>query len=239
MTPVVRLIMAITAFAAIPAWSAEPGDLGPRPDWTRYRALGEAAVRAQLADPQNWSFEWPNGYADIGTRPTSPWHGWTTCALMRAATPVRDRSPVTQFIVVVDHDQVRNIKISARQGNTMVNMACGQAVRSGRLPPASLMSTVVATGMETAAPVSIASIGIDVRPTADGAYVDTVASGSPAASAGLLPGMVITGVNGIALAGMGTAMTRILASDQGRFDIQVATGQRMVLTPSRPAAATP
>lgn len=44
----------------------------------------------------------------------------------------------------------------------------------------------------------------------DGAYITAVAPGSPAAVAALAPGMVITSVNAIPLAGMGDAMLKVV-----------------------------
>jgi hypothetical protein len=70
-----------------------------------------------------------------------------------------------------------------------------------------------------------------------GAYIDSMQSGSVAERAGLKPGMVISHVNGIALAGLGDAMPRILEASEGQIRLLVIGGANYVLQPLSVSAA--
>ncbi len=63
----------------------------------------------------------------------------------------------------------------------------------------------------------------------EGAYVVSVAPAAPGQAPALAPGTVITRVNGIALAGMGSAMAAILGSDAPRLELETATGERLLI----------
>lgn len=59
----------------------------------------------------------------------------------------------------------------------------------------------------------------------DGAYVSAVAPGSPAATADLKPGMVISSVNAIPLAGMGDAMVRVIDAAGPTAELTIVGGR--------------
>ena len=65
------------------------------------------------------------------------------------------------------------------------------------------------TASAEVAPVPNAA-GLAVHAMPEGAYIAAVTAGSIAEKAGLKPGMVITSVNAIPLAGMSEAMTRVV-----------------------------
>lgn len=203
---------------------------GPPPNWTRYKELGDAAVRARLADPDvrrklpavsEWSVEWPNGYMEGGWRHGGKSFGYLTCARLRALTPVDGLYPVVNFAVVIDHDKASGLDISSRESASVVNFICAALVRKGMLPPA--------PAGETSSDLPVATMGVTIRPMPEGAYMLKVAPDGAGQRAGLTPGMVITRVNGIALGGMGPAMARVLESDAPRLDLDTATGGRLVV----------
>lgn len=199
---------------------------GPEPNWTRYKALAEPAVRtkipdAKLGDPANWSIEWPNGYARIGWRHKGSFNGYFTCGYLRPLAPVNGRLRRVNFVAVVDHDQVQTVDISSRESNSLVNVMCDALVAHGSLPPANLMNMPVDT--------TIDPLGITMRPMPEGAYVVSVTKGSRAGSAGLKLGMVLTRVNGIALANMGSAMASVLGAGSPTLVVETATGERIDL----------
>lgn len=215
---------------ATPAIAKDTYVYGPKPYWTRYKELGEAAVRPRLADPKirsrlpavgNWSIEWPNGYMEGGWRHKGRFPGYLSCGRLRAASPVGDRYPVVNFVVVIDHDAAKTVDISGRESNSLVNVMCEALVQKGMLPPARLM--------DVSPDLSVTALGLMIRSMPEGAYIVEMTASGPGQRAGLAPGMVITRVNGIALGGMGPAMAKILGSDVPRLDLDTATGGRLVI----------
>lgn len=219
-------LLALTA----PATAKDTYVYGPKPDWTRYKELGEAAVRARLADPKirsrlpavdDWSIEWPNGYMEGGWRHKGRFPGYLSCGRLRAAEPVGDRYPVVNFVVVIDHDEAKTVDISGRESNSLVNVMCEALVQKGMLPSAKLM--------DVSPDLSVTALGLTIRSMPEGAYIVETTASLPGQRAGLAPGMVITRVNGIALGGMGPAMVKVLESDVPRLDLDTATGGRLIV----------
>lgn len=194
---------------------------GPEPDWDRYKVVAEAAMRARLPDPDNYTLSWPNGYMQYHWDHKGSFYGYLTCGEMRTLTPVKDRHPLTNFIIVIERDEVKTIDISGREGNSLVNITCQNFVRKGQLPPAKLM--------EVPKDLTIATLGAKIRIMPEGAYVIQTVPGSLAARAAVAPGMVITRVNGIALAGTGTAMAKVLESDASALTLETAAGELILL----------
>ncbi|MEG8040377.1 hypothetical protein QP166_13845 [Sphingomonas sp. LR60] len=118
---------------------------GSPPDWTRYKELGDAAVRARLADPKvrhelhavsEWPVEWPNGYMQGGWRHDGKSFEYLTCGRLRALTPVDERYFVINLAIVIDHDRAAGIDLSSRESNSLVNVICSALVPKAccRLP---------------------------------------------------------------------------------------------------------
>lgn len=215
-----RIVLGIgLAILAAPAASKDSYVYGPAPDWSRYKALGEAAVRAKLPHPDHWTIEWPNGYIPAGWQHKGRYLGYLTCGVLRATSEGDGRYPVVNFAAVIDHDQVQTIDISTHERNSLVNVICDEFVRRGRLPPAKLM--------EAPQDLVVANLGLTIRAMPEGAYVVAAAAGSPAQHAGLAPGIVITSANGIKLAGLGSAMAKVLDGDAPSLTLETATGAQL------------
>lgn len=215
-----RAITAAMLLVAAASASAKDSYVyGPAPDWERYRELGEAAVKAKLPDPDKYAIEWPNGYMQGGWRHKGEFSGYLSCGRTRALSPVGDRNPVTNFVIVIDYDKVATVDFSDRYSNSLVNVICAAYVKTGELPPAPTMT----------APrnLSVPALGLTILPMPEGAYVARVSDGGSGANAGLKPGMVITRVNGIPLAGMNDTMARLLAGDAAVLTLETATGAKM------------
>lgn len=190
---------------------------GPKPAWTDYQALGEAALRAQLPNPEAWKIEWPYGYVSGRWRHKGAHRGYMTCGLLRTDRPVDGRA-VIQFLTVIDHGKVSIADIGQKDPKTVVNYWCGLMISKGALQPASQMEP---------AELTIASLGLTIRPMPEGAYVVSAAANQPGQAAGLSAGMLLTRANGIGLAGMGAAMGKLLESDAAAWSFETATGQRI------------
>lgn len=221
-----RLLLATlaAALACSPASAKDDYLYGPAPDWARYKQLGEAAVRAALPDQASWDVEWPNGYVKRGWIQHGHVYGYATCGVLHAIKPVTGHDPLTDFVIVIDHGAVKTLDISNRS-NGKVAIICRSVVQQGQMPPASMMVTAPSAPSELTA----ASLGLTIRPTPEGAYVVSITSGSPAAQAKLVPGTVITRANGIALAGMGDAMAKLLGADTPALSLDTAAGGHVVI----------
>jgi hypothetical protein len=215
------LAAAMIALLTAPAAAKDDYVYGPEPDWPSYNALGEAALRAQLPDPDNWVVSWPWGYMQSGWSHKGKSRGWLTCGIMTAKVPVPGRKSSVMFVAVIDYGQVRRIDISQKMSNSLVNIACENLASRGMIPPASIRAAP--------AELEIAKLGLTIRAMPEGAYVIRTAEGSAAARAGLAAGTVITSANGIALAGLGSAMANLLDSDTKTLRVQTAAGSEIEL----------
>jgi hypothetical protein len=211
-----RVFVATTALLAMPALAKDDYVYGPEPDWPHYNVLGEAALRAQLPDPDNWAVTWPWGYMRGGWSHKGKTRGWLTCGIMTAKTPVPGRKPSIMFVAVIDYDQVRRIDISQNMSNSLVNIHCANLAARGVIPPAGVRSAPTE--------LAVTKLGMSFRAMPEGAYVISLTAGSVAGRAGLMPGAVITRVNGIVLAGLGAAMANVLDSDTATLRLETAAG---------------
>lgn len=195
---------------------------GPQPDWSEYRALGEAALHAQLPNPASWKVEWPYGFIQGKWKHKGSHQGYMTCGLLRTDTPVDDRA-VMQFLTVIDHGQVRIADIGQKDPKTIVNYWCGLMITKGFLRPA--------TQLETAA-LQLTKLGLTIRPMPEGAYVVSAADAMPGQAAGIRSGTVLTRANGISLAGLGSAMGKLLDGDAALWTFETATGESVQVRPA-------
>jgi hypothetical protein len=238
----ITTVCIVLAFAAPVAAKREPFDYGPLPNWTEYKRLGEAALRAALPDQEKWAVEWPNGVIPYTWDHKGNYPGYMTCGIMRAIAPVTKRHPVTPFIVVIDRDKVIKVDIGQRALNSAVPQTCTDWVATGKLPPARLMEASVQSTGSPSSPsgdVPVASLGLTVRPMPEGAYIIESKPGSAGARAGLTAGTVITSVNDVPLTGMGAAMVQVLGSDMAAMRIETAAGARIELGGGAPLTSRP
>ena len=209
-------MFAATAFLTFPSAQAKEDYVyGPKPGWADYKAMGEAALRAQLPNPASWKVEWPYGYVQGKWKHKGSHQGYMTCGLLRTDTPTDGRA-VIQFLTVIDHDQVRIADIGQRDPKTVVNYWCGLMISKGVLTPASERET---------AELPVARLGLTIRPMPEGAYVVSAADSTPARGSGIRSGMVLIRANGISLGGMGAAMGKLLESDAPSWTFETATGE--------------
>lgn len=192
-----------------------PHDFGPPPDWEHFRQIGEEKITGILIDPDSAKIRWTGGYHKGGFKPfLEGWvQGYYACGMVNSRNRMGGYAGATSFVVVIDYDRALYANIDRTPGG-MVAGICANAERQGFFPavPASAAGTITTTDRagDGDGPATISPSSLTLRAMPDGAYVSAVAAGSPAASAGLKPGMVIGAVNAIPLAGMGEAMLKVV-----------------------------
>jgi hypothetical protein len=231
------LAAAALLLAALPASAQVKADVnhvyGPDPGWAKFTEIGEQAVIARLIDPESARISWMSGYRKGGFKPMFERrvHGYVACGTVNARNRMGGYAGSTGFIVVVDFDRALHVEMDSRSGG-MYGEMCAKEVREGKFPP--LPTAVVATppseDADRAGSLGAATpLGFSVRAMPEGAYVSTVETGSPAGAAGLTPGMVVTAVNSIPLAGMGDAMTKVLAAAASGATLTLVGGKTVTL----------
>jgi hypothetical protein len=231
------LAAAVLLFAAPSASAQVKADAnhvyGPDPGWAKFREIGEQAVIARLVDPESARVSWMSGYRKGGFKPMFERrvHGYVACGTVNARNRMGGYAGATGFIVVVDFDRALRVEMDSRSGG-MYGEMCAKQVREGKFPalPADEAAASSSADADRAGSSRAASaLGLTVRTMPEGAYVSAVEAGSPAGTAGLTPGMVVTAVNGIPLAGMGDAMTKVLAAAGSGSTLTLVGGKTVTL----------
>ncbi|KQS03554.1 hypothetical protein ASG11_04205 [Sphingomonas sp. Leaf357] len=240
---VLRIVLAagLTGNGAAPA-AAEQAPryhaYGPAPSWERYRAIAEAGIRDRMIDPESARITWMGGYFKGDHKPPlSPrYSGYVACGSVNAKNRMGGYTGASSFIVVIDYDRVLLLDIE-RTGRGFAGAACEQYALQQKLPPLTdaerdpASEATAGSGAPAAASARLTSTtsGLTLRAMPDGAYVSGVAAGSPAAIAGLTPGMVIGSVNAIPLGGMGDAMLKVVDAAGGTATLSIVGGKTLKL----------
>lgn len=229
-----RMILSATALLA----SSLPAS-GQGLDWDEYRKLGEAAVLAMLVDPDSAQISWSSGYHKGGYKPflAKRVHGWVACGTVNARNRMGGYAGRQDFIVVIDKRRVQWAGI-AKSPTDMISNSCSEALAKGLLPPVpdtQTNATAISAppSVQPSPALAMTASGLAIRAMPEGGYVSSVAAGSPAASAGLKPGMVIERVNGIPLAGMGDAMVKVIDAAGGDATLAILGAATVKLSPRR------
>ncbi|WP_174291243.1 PDZ domain-containing protein [Sphingomonas bacterium] len=204
---------------------------GPEPSWAEFRRLGEAAIIARLIDPESARITWLSGIHKGGIKPvfSTYFDGYVACGSVNARNRMGGYTGARVFVVVIDYG--RALLADIDHGSSRVyDETCARALNTGLFPPVpdADLSRLVANPA-TAAPAADAAplanaAGLAVRAMPEGAYVAAVTPGSRAQLAGLKPGMVITSVNAIPLAGMGEAMRKVVDAASGAVTLTLIGG---------------
>lgn len=225
------LVLVAPASAALAKDPPIGSNYGPPPDWAHYREIAETELRHRLVDPDSAKVRWPNFYLQRGFTPflSKRVNGYATCGYLNARNRTGGYSGEVPFVVVVDHDQVLYLQVA--KGDLDAREMAQLCDRGGFQPaPAD-----VATSAAPAAPQPN-RFGFTLTAVPDGAYVATVASGSPAERAGLKPGLVISSLNGVALKGMAAStVEQMLGGAEGDVTLQAIGGGMVRLGGTGPA----
>lgn len=213
---------------AIPASAQADADhaYGPVPEWTSFREIAEKAISARLVDPESARITWLSGFRKGGFKPLLERRvfGYVACGEVNARNRMGGYVGATTFIAVVDNGRAVFADADRRSGGMYATM-CAKEIAEGRFP--TVPAEAPSTGSD-ALPVA-SPAGLIVRAMPDGAYVSAVTAGSAAAVAGLSPGMVITAINGLSLAGMDEAMIKVVAAAGAGASLTIAGGKTITL----------
>lgn len=200
-----------------------PIDPGPEPSsWEHFKSEGERAVLQGFFDPSSAQFQWDNGYTGGYWKPVlqKKVPGWFTCGLVNGKNRMGGYVGFRRFVVVMFNDRVVFSEVGDGGTYDFVAGGCQQAIAKGLLgrPPADGPPP----STKSKAPASSGAYGLKLSIVPDGAYVSEVATDSVASRAGLLPGMVISHINGLPTKGLeGSTIADILEAADGGVTLSV------------------
>jgi hypothetical protein len=199
-----------------------PIDPGPQPTEEQLHQAGERAILAGFFDPSSAQFQWDQGIAGGYWKPVlqGKVQGWFTCGLVNGKNRMGGYVGFRRFVVVMNNGRVVYSATGDGGNYDFVSMQCQKAAQQGLFPPPGSNASVAA-GSPVLAP-DAPRFGFDIAAVPDGAYVSTVIPGTAAAKAGLLQGMVITKMNGVALQGFDRGTTeKILRGTEGELTLSI------------------
>lgn len=211
------LIMAASqASAKAPEVSIDPGP--PPASFEDFKNLATPALLKGFFDPSAAQITWDRGLASGYWKPifSKKIPGWFTCGMVNGKNRFGGYVGAVRFVAVYYQGRIVFSEVGTPGSFDIVGIGCQKAIDSGLLPPAGL-STVSAPALDPAVP----RMGVEFAAVPDGAYVRSIEPDSPAQRAGLVPGMVVSHVNGVPLKGFDLAtMGKIL---QARADALTLT----------------
>lgn len=216
----------LLASASTATFAKDSYAYGPPPDWSQYKALGDAAVRALLPVTGRWQIDWPNGYKQGAWPMKGKPHGYVTCGFVRALRADGSILGSHPFAVIIDQGVVKGVDYQPSPSNSIPNLLCAGLNQSSAFP---LVSTMAAVAESASATATSIALGMTIRPMPEGAYVTSITAGSPAGAAGLKPGMVIASVNAVPLATMGEAMVKVIDAAGPTATLTLVDGKTVTL----------
>jgi len=233
-------ICLVAGFAAAASGAKKPDvpvDPGPPPASVEdFRRLATDALLAGFFDPGAAQVTWDRGITAGYWKPLlqKKIPGWFTCGMVNGKNRMGGYVGARRFVVVEFQGRVVFSQVGESGPYDMVEIACQQAINQGVIPTAGADSIPAAAALDPNVP----RIGITWSVVPDGAYVNQVEPGSPAAETGILAGMVISQFNGIPLKGFDKAtIERIITAASGKFTLTLI-GKGDVVIEKRSANAS-
>lgn len=200
------------------AWAADrpAPDVGETPAWERFKQIGIASLRSSLIDPDSAKVEWP--YVAIGGSLKAPFGkrrtGFFTCGLVNAKNRMGGYTGTTFFLIMIRNGALVSLDIGGIDQIDTATVSCSDFVKKGMFP--------LVANIAVATPPNEPTLGFLIKAVPDGAYISSVNTGSPADAAGLVPGMVISAVNGIQLKGFDdSAIVRVVQATVGTIKLSI------------------
>jgi hypothetical protein len=208
---------------------------GPAPTWDKYREIGEIYIKGLMLDPDSAKITWVGKFFKGGHKPflQPRSYGYVGCGSVNAKNRMGGYTGASAFVVVIDYDRVLFGDIDKSTAG-MVGATCYEYAKQMKFEPlsiedkASITSNDAPTKSASGQLISTAS-GLSLRSMPEGAYISGVTAGSPAAMAGLTPGMVVNAVNAIPLSGMGDAMLKIIDAAGPAATLSIVGGRTIRL----------
>jgi len=128
------IVLAAMTIGAAPITQA---DVGPPPSWESAVAMGTAAIKARLTDPDSARIEWPYNFipgalrARIGKRQTGYW----TCGYVNSRTISGGYGGRRAFLIMLNSGTVISLSIGEADGLDPAGQTCPDAIKRGMLPP--------------------------------------------------------------------------------------------------------
>lgn len=209
-----------------------PQDVGPAPDFEAARAATEAAIKSTMFDPDSAQFQWDYGFTGGYWKPVlqgKKW-GWWTCGRVNGRNRLGGYVGFQAFAVVMRNGQIVHYQVGDGSKYDFTEIQCANALKQG------LLVRRVDGAPAKPAPVAERPVVLGFRYTVvpDGAYVSEVVPESPAAKAGLTPGMVISRLNAIPVKGFsqealdavfGAVQQEATLSIIGRGDVKISAAR--------------
>lgn len=129
------ITMAGALIAAAPITQA---DVGPAPSWEAAVAAGDAAIKAQMTDPDSAKIEWPYNFiggtlkARFGKRRAGYW----TCGYVNGRNLSNGMAGRRFFLIMINSGAVTSLEIGEADGLDSPGQTCPDAIKRGLLPPA-------------------------------------------------------------------------------------------------------
>lgn len=198
--------------------SQAPIDPGPQPNSLQdYHQQGEAAILRGFFDPTSAQFQWDQGIVGGWFKPVlgAKIPGWWTCGLVNGKNRMGGYVGFRRFVVVMNAGKIVYAQTGDGSEYDFLSMQCNQAIQKGILPAPTAQAVAVSDP-------STPRLGLNFTAVSEGAYISSVSEGYPAAQAGLLAGMVVTKLNGVALRGFDQAtITKLLTAAEGEITLDV------------------
>lgn len=205
-----------------------PTDPGPAPSSIEdYHRIAEQAITASFFDPSSAQFKWDQNIVSGVWRGflRRPVAGWWTCGYVNGKNHFGAYVGFRRFVVIERNGEVVYQDIGTPNGAGLADSQCEQAIAKGTLQPAD-PSTQQPTGPR---------FGIKFRSVPEGAYLVAVEPGSAADHAGLVPGMVITEINGLSVKGLDVDTIRKLIGTADKLTLTVIGKGEVSIEKSTPA----
>ncbi len=176
------LIWAAAAQAATAVPLQPPADYGSNVPYEEGVKIGEAFIKADLADPASAQFEWPYRFVQFTEKiPLSKrTTGYASCFTYNAKNTM---GGYVDRIIIRDHKVIDYRRVSDLR---FVPDICKELITKFGMGPA---------------PTQKLPLGVTFQPSLDGAIVLSVGRGSLAESVGIKPGDVVEALNGTAVKG--------------------------------------
>ncbi len=214
------LALLTVATPALAKKDAEHVDPGPPPTSIQeFRELSTSAILAGFFDPDAAQITWDRGITGGYWKPllSKKIPGWFTCGVVNGKNRFGAYVGPRRFIVVYNSGKIVFNQTGEGGQFDLVQVSCDKAISQGVIPRSG------EDQIPSALPDPLKPrLGLNFNVVPDGAYITAVIPNGGADSAALIPGMVISHVNGVALKGFDQAtVLNIIQAAPEKFTLTI------------------